>query len=733
VSAKRTALILITLCASALSLYAQQAHTLSFKNFYPSHNGQIRYFIEANVPIYKLIELHSDDANPKPGTDQPPDTPVLDVPPDPPPNAMVVYRRLSFAIDDNYWYSPRGLFKDRPLTLQQALARGFTQAMMEEAETASDILIDREIHPIVFSESSVYLDNIKENPYSIRAAHRVSGAVILNVSIPNHQGNSWALKITSALGDEKSYPMTLAQGQHKITINDIEAGNVLVCLLAADPNGAQPSSYFQEAYALVRKNEPAQIDMWFAEENAADRYRIAYLGVGQNSQSVKANLPLQRGVDAMIRIMAYDAWGAGGRSNDGTLYTPLQVSWSSTGGSGSKTINTAITGRHVRSGRDGSETHWVPGPVIPAGHIQTGLTVTANLYNPRTNQLVDTKTVQVEVRKPRKIYIHGYDVRPVGGSGVVLARNNEDMKNQILTYVNEVFPHSEIEYEYEGKIWVPNMFGAINGYGYLASVMLVMDSMQGMHQTDLNAESEHLYLGIVNSKYSDSNPMGIAYPGYRGMAVSCASNLEGLAYTMAHEMGHCFGLEHAPSEGASSYFLGFHLNRVDDNFPYGGGGMAGGWGYSKLGNHFLSEESHTVENNLRAHWDLMAYIPFYYSHTRSRFSDYCAGRLLPQFNNNAPVLGDIQISGTGYLSGTQTEKPILFFGPDAAYTAECAWSAATSYDTYSTLGVNGGNIQATPLDYQINPNALTADPDSPEPPIMIVTRVPRLKGINVDK
>jgi hypothetical protein len=83
--------------------------------------------------------------------------------------------------------------------------------------------------------------------------------------------------------------------------------------------------------------------------------------------------------------------------------------------------------------------------------------------------------------------------------------------------------------------------------------------------------------------------------------------------------------------------------------------------------------------------------------------------------------------GATTLPGTQ----ILVFGPEAAYAAETSW-VLNSMETRSIHGVNGDNIQGAPLDYIIGTHSLTGDPDDPEPPFMIVTRAPRLKGVNVD-
>ena len=717
-----TLLALVSVCLSALAFSAQSVknHNLTFNAFHPSQDGKIRYSIIVEVTV-RLRDLSA--LTPLP----------IDGPPYEDPEPMGepwTQETILYTTDDAQWYSPRGIFGPRQITKQEALAKGASQTKLDEALNIGPraILVSTE-----FFESSFYLDPLRENAYPNSRTDRIKGSVVLDANIPAHPGNNWGLKVISALAEERIYPITLTPGQHKITITDIEAGNVLVSLYAANANGSQPNSYFQEAYALVRKNDPANISMEFEEEYSSNRYRIACLGVGQNSQSFREILPLQKDKDAMVRVMLYDAWGNGGLESNQTR--SVQVNWSSSGGSGSTTFSSHISGYHTKSGRlNGLTETSVIGPVIPKEHVQPGLTVTAKLLDTNNVQVLDTKTISVDVRTPRTIIIHGFDVRPPGGSGVPLARDEEAMTKLILPYVSDVFPYSTIEYRWTNKkIWLLPWSGY--GAGYLIATMIAMNSRQGWNQTKLNAQEEHLYLGMVNSKYGGESVGGVAWYGYRGLALSRIDDKR-TGYNLAHEMGHCFTLEHAPSQGANDYIpiIGLHHNRVDSNYPYGGSGMAGGWGYSSVSyndldpeKYFLAEDSHTVDNYCRAHWDVMAYLHDTSRTQRSnRFSDYFAKRLVTNLNH-PPTLDNDYWPGATTLPGTQ----ILVFGPEAAYAAETSW-VLNSMETRSIHGVNGDNIQGAPLDYIIGTHSLTGDPDDPEPPFMIVTRAPRLKGVNVD-
>jgi hypothetical protein len=246
-------------------------------------------------------------------------------------------------------------------------------------------------------------------------------------------------------------------------------------------------------------------------------------------------------------------------------------------------------------------------------------------------------------------------------------------------------------------------------------------------------------MGMIHPSYNTSTvAAGRAKLGYRGLAVTRTTQQsdERLGYVVAHEMGHCFRLSHAPSPGASD---------IDTSYPYGGGGKAGGWGYtnirligypnSPIKRIFLSENSHTVESGLNAHWDVMAYPPKSRAHNTNRFSDYYAAQLKTAPAQTAPPApapegGDMSmfdvVPGTG----------IRVFGPRAAQYEEQMTSDMTGGESRipgDLLGnTNLGNVE---LDFAIPQSALASDPDGDGTgrPDIIVTRVPRVKGLEFEK
>lgn len=240
---------------------------------------------------------------------------------------------------------------------------------------------------------------------------------------------------------------------------------------------------------------------------------------------------------------------------------------------------------------------------------------------------------------------------------------------------------------------------------------------------------------MVRKRYAGTSTTGMAWYGYRGMALSRIDGDphpgpfdQALGYNMVHEMGHCFGLEHAPSRGANGYTAGLHVNRVDPNFQYGGGGMSGGWGYSTLGNYFLSEDNHRFENGTRAHWDPMSYTYGFRNYSVTRFADLYADRLRPRLGATyaAPQAAT---AGEQVLSTHPSGIPV--FGPAAAAEAEAKWAAILGLPLPSIVPPPGGWTWEG--DYTLDRDPLLGDPDDPTPPILIVTKSPRVPGVTVPR
>ncbi|MDP1832960.1 MAG: hypothetical protein Q8K67_12955 [Geothrix sp.] len=517
--------------------------------------------------------------------------------------------------------------------------------------------------------------------------------------------------------------LALPSGPQMIQVAGVEAGNCFATLLAVGPAGTV-NTYHREVPVLVRKDEPGQAVIRFTTEFDSRRFRLDSLFIGQNSQSSKANLPLQQGKPAMVRVMAYDAYGKGG-IQQGVDYP---IEFSLLNGSGfqvwSQRFNSHMSSRMVKSGRMGGPYVGQPGPSIPAEFILPGITLEARLLHPTSGLELDRMTLRPEVQPSRHIVIHGYDVRPPGGSGVPTARKPWEMNNWVLPFVLEAFPYSTVEYRYEGKIWLPPMAGW--GAGYQAQTMLLMNHIQGYHQTDPNAAVEHLFLGMIHERYAGSSTTGMAWYGYRGMALSRIPDTQAIGYNMTHEMGHCFGLEHTPSRGAEASML-IRYNRVDGNFQYGGGGMAGGWGYSALGNYFLAEDNHRFENGTKAHWDLMSYTYSSRNYSMTRFADLYADRLRPRLGGtHQPTQA---ASATEQALATHPSG-IPVYGPAAAAQAEAWWAGQLGLPAPMVAPLPSGGL-TWQGESVLDRDPMLGDPDDPTPPVLIVTQSTRVPGLTV--
>jgi hypothetical protein len=109
------------------------------------------------------------------------------------------------------------------------------------------------------------------------------------------------------------------------------------------------------------------------------------------------------------------------------------------------------------------------------------------------------------------------------------------------------------------------------------------------------------------------------------------------------------------------------------------------------------------------------------------FSDYFAKKLVTPTTTLdlswAPTESDPP--GVTVRPGTS----IKVFGPTSAQLVE----GDMAYKTFGTTRsahdlLDMDDAEAAPLDYVIGTDPFDGDPDSPEPPMMIVTRFPRLNG-----
>jgi hypothetical protein len=780
----------------AFHAQAQTQTTLSFSTLSPYHNGQVVYKIMAGI----YYENGINPGQPPGGWFGGPTMPFIERLPrreyqqvdhdwdptqnyqDPPPLPIEPDEWVQLYFETTYYYSLWDFLGTRNITEQEAIAKGANSADINLIKAAHGINNNIIYWEFCISMNGVVSQNYYPNSSEHAASYISKGALELSVNIPGLQGN-WVLKVTDSLGNQKSIGLYTSPGPHKITVTDIEAGNVLVALFAVDLSG-ESNTYYQEAYALVRKNQTYALSMDFAEQTdaAESRYRIGYMGIGQTSQSVIEDLPMQKGKEAMVRVMAYDAYGVGAGAEPQAF--KIRISWklpNTVGNPHSKTFDTKVSGRHTRSGGfDEVKDATTPDPVIPAEYILPGLQIKAELLHSTTGAvLTQTDWKAASVVEPRKIKIHGYQVKPLFGSGVPGAKSNTRWDEEIMPFVRDVFPYSTISYSYKGKI--TSLALGSHKYNHALTV-LILSKFGLVGHTGLNSDDSYvLKLGVMNYRYTGSDVTGMCYWNRPAISISAIHGLpiQETGYILAHEMAHAFGFDHAPSKGVENLkAVGLWFDRRDDDYPYGGGGMAGGWGYANLKykelsgstfkyrKYFLSEDAHISENGKQAHWDQMAYIKdrpwksfadeFYKSR---RLSDYNMAKMLTALkigtpDTSSPFAPPENLGGLETLPGTDT----LIFGPAAAHALEEYW-----YQTHgvrSIHAVNPINMANTPLDIDMSmitvtpqgkivfsPSLMSSAPPSPgmggneydeeedddDPPILIITRMPRLLGLNVSE
>lgn len=729
-------------------------NAMPFDGMFQSATGDIVYQIVMIIPTTVTIDRPGSltpTANPdQPGADGGRGTT----------RTVQVYRKVVVYQQTYHWSCPYGTFQARSITRDQVLAMGVSTSPQMDALMATATADADSVGTPTFQESSTAsVDGTTEHLYPIDPAFRVQGTLNLLADIPA-PGN-WKLTVTSAMGEERTMQLTLSSGPQAFQVTGVEAGN---CLVSLEYQGSiSPNTYYRQVPVIVRKDTPGVASMIFlTSKNDPLRYQIASLAVGQNTQDDQGTLPLCAGKAAMVRVTALDMVGNGAfdqgktfniivtaspRVGTATQMVPVGNDPSEpppgTGSGGStptplpplsNTLPSQVSGRQVRSGTNNLQ----PPFMIPSAYVQPGLSVTVKLVDPATNAVVDSHSITPTVIQPRHIIIHGYDVRPFrGDSGCPLARNPGQMYDNILPWVNETFPYSKVDYVYEGKVWLMD-YGQFASRGMVttATAMMVMNAIQGFHQTDPNAPTVDLYLALINQKYTGGTVLGMAWYGYRGLALARLWDDEWpissatMGYNLAHEMGHCFGLEHAPSAGANGYALGLHVNRIDANYQYGGAGMAGGWGYSHLGNYFLAEDAATAANR-SPKWDPMSYTlgggigSRHYWNTH--FADLYASRLMPREGMTA-----VSAPASPTITFGHTTTGIPVFNASTASQVQNWVEKQDNSIVYSTQ--NMAPLVASPLpdaDPLQGVDPTSVDADDPTPPVLIVTSSPVIPGVTV--
>jgi hypothetical protein len=693
--------------------------TTSFANMYQSTDGRIGYQITMSIPVEIEVPILRSIKDPNA---------------DPTTRLAWINRTATVYQYTYYWATPWGTFTPRAITRDQVLGRGVVTST--QLDSAINALIQDGVSygTPTYQESAVpTVDGTTQHLYDTiigtSASYRKQGALNLLVNIP--AAGNWKLAATNALGEERSARFALPAGPQVLQVTGIEAGNGLAALTYLDAT----NGYHRQVPVIVRKDTPGIASMpdFTMNQNDSKRFRIYSLTTGQNSQDTAGSLPLVAGKDAMVRVMAFDSMGLG----DGDQGTTMTVNLSALNSAGqqvwSQSFPSPISSLPLKTGKSFGR---YLAPAIPGSLIQPGLTVVAKLLtNGATPTLLDQVALEPTFAQPRHIVIHGYDVRPFrGDSGCPLARSPDQMNTWIVPYINEVFPYSTVEYRYEGKVWLMD-YGQYAARGVMTTgvAMMLMNAFQGMHQTDNNASTEHLYMALINEKYTGTSVTGMAWYGYRGLALSRVwdgewpNSSQWLGYNIAHEMGHCFDLEHAPSVGADSNFLSFHVNRVDPNFQYGGAGLSGGWGYSALGKYFLAEDAQTVSSR-SPHWDPMSYTNGGGRYLQStRFNDLYTARLRPDIGQLPATLPVPPVISTS--ASTSTGIPVF----DA--------SSALQLQNWALAQDSGANYASQML-APLSPTTSTTDPlqgidpatvdaDDPTAPVLVVTASPVIPGVTV--
>jgi hypothetical protein len=273
----------------------------------------------------------------------------------------------------------------------------------------------------------------------------------------------------------------------------------------------------------------------------------------------------------------------------------------------------------------------------------------------------------------------GYDFESLNGSenGWENAYQGDYVERKLLRFTRDVFPYAKIDYKYVGKetaVAIPDLAAALG---------IISSKTVDRPMTDRNAWDETLHVGFSAMRNPEAGGMtnmiggramvlAVSYPGYSEDRIA-----EIVGTNLAHEMGHCYYILHTP---------GTDGRYEDSSYPYGGAGLAGGWGYSMTTNEFYAEDGHAEDFHMPNPtdgiftssypkrniplWDIMSYQG---GRSLAMFCDYNAQKLVPvdmhETMHVSPHIQNMPNAKRHPSTGT------LIFNQAAAKAVEETWAA----------------------------------------------------------
>ena len=377
------------------------------------------------------------------------------------------------------------------------------------------------------------------------AAAQTTGALSVNVSVPN--GAPAAVTVTGPNGYSQAVTATttlpsLLAGDYTVAAAQVTSGSIVY----------NPTPATQSVAVSVGATASAAVSYAASSGVPGGDFNLQVIGVSlvQSVQNIGNSVPLITGRDGVLRVYAI--------ANSSNTATPRVRVRLFQNGALVSTLTADAAAASVPTTLDESSVSASWNISIPGAVIQPGLSVLAD---------VDPDNLIVESSESDNSF-------PVSGTPVVLTVRTVPTLNlrfvpvtQSSTLGTGSISESNVEsYLRDTRDMLPMGTVAYNFRApYTTSQTLVSDGggwsatlseVYALRSADRSADH---YYGVVKVPYGS----GVAGIGYIGAPASLGWDyLPSGSSTLAHELGHNFGRQHAPCGGVGG---------PDANYPYPGG------------------------------------------------------------------------------------------------------------------------------------------------------------------